>query len=154
MAVQGICKTVQGHYDEADMYFRMYLAIQGSNAPPGLKQAVATETLHNFREARKALKLVLKEAKQINMPAMKNFEEGERLAEFLLDEDLIREAAEDGVSFKWISKLFRQLEQVARKSSRLHYKSLGQILTIQDKVADQFLVAKGFKPPEMPIIEE
>jgi hypothetical protein len=37
---------------------------------------------------------------------------------------------------------------------RLHFKSLGQILAIQDKVADQFLVAKGFKQPEMPIIEE
>ena len=154
MAVQGICKTAQGHYDEANMYFHLYLAVEGSNAPPGVRNAVVTETLHTFREARKALKKLLREAREINMPAMKNFEEGERLAEFLLDEDLIREAGESGVTGKWINKLFRQLEQVARKSSRLHFKSLGQILAIQDRVAEQFLVAKGFKQPEMPILEE
>lgn len=154
MAVQGIYLTVGSHYDDASMFLHLFLALQGSDAPPQLKDAIRTETLHLFREARKALKTVLKEAKQINMPAMKNFEEGERLAEFLLDEDLIREAGEDGVGPKWVNKLFRQLEQVQRKSARLHFKSLGQILSIQDRVADQFLVAKGFKQAEMPIIEE
>jgi hypothetical protein len=81
---------------------------------------------------------------------MKNFEEGERLADFLLDQDLIREAGEHGVSGKWVNKLFRQLTQVRDKASRLHFKSLGQILALQEKVADQFLILKGFKQPPVP----
>jgi hypothetical protein len=55
---------------------------------------------------------------------------------------------------KWIMKLFRQLEEVERKAARLHFKSLGQILTLQEGIADRFLVAKGFKPAEAPIIDD
>ncbi|MCU0702488.1 MAG: M48 family metallopeptidase [Fimbriiglobus sp.] len=145
MAVQGICKTAEGHFNEAEMYLAIYNAMQSGNAPQQVIAAHTTETLHVFREARKGLKVLLREAREINMPAMKNFEEGERLAEFLLDEDLIREAGESGVSGKWIDKLFRQLSEVARKSSRLHFKSLGQILTLQDDIAARFLITKGFK---------
>ena len=153
MAIQGIFKTIRYHHDEADLYWSAYNYLEKTNAPPGVKNAIVTETLHTFREARKAIKKMLREAREINMPPLKNFEEGERLAEFLLDEDLIREAGESGVSGKWINKLFRQLEQVRRKAARLHFKSLGQILALQDGVADRFLVNKGFKKGEEPIIE-
>lgn len=154
MAIQGIYKTVRHHFEEAELHVNIYLHLEKVNAPPQVRAAHGTETLHTLREARKALKRVLREAREINMPAMKNFEEGERLAEFLLDEDLIREAGESGVSFKWIQKLFRQLEQVERKAARLHFKSLGQILALQEGVADRFLVAKGFKQGETPIIDD
>jgi Zn-dependent protease with chaperone function len=154
MAIQGIYKTVRHHFEQADLYFNIYQHLEKANAPPHVKNAHVTETLYTFREARKALKGVLREAREINMPAMKNFEEGERLAEFLLDEDLIREAGESGVSFKWIIKLFRQLEEVERKAARLHFKSLGQILALQEGIADRFLVAKGFKQGEVPILDD
>lgn len=154
MAVQGIFKTVRKHYEESDLHMNVYFALEKMNAPPHVKNAHVTETLYTLREARKALKSVLREAREINMPAMKNFEEGERLAEFLLDQDLIREAGESGVSMKWIMKLFRQLEQVERKAARLHFKSLGQILALQESVADRFLVSKGFKQPETPILDD
>jgi Zn-dependent protease with chaperone function len=154
MAIQGIYKTVRRLYEEADLHVNIYFHLEKVNAPPHVKNAHVTETLYTLREARKGLKKVLREAREINMPAMKNFEEGERLAEFLLDEDLIREAGESGVSMKWILKLFRQLEQVERKAARLHFKSLGQILALQEGIADRFLVAKGFRQPDSPIIED
>jgi len=154
MAIQGIYKTVRHHYEESDLHMNVHFALEKMNAPPQVKNAHVTELLHTLREARKALKGVLREAREINMPAMKNFEEGERLAEFLLDEDLIREAGESGVSFKWIQKLFRQLQEVERKAARLHFKSLGQILTLQEGIADRFLIAKGFKQGDAPIIDE
>ncbi len=154
MAIQGIFKTVRGHYEDAELHVNVYFALEKMNAPPHVKNAHGTETLYTLREARKALKKVLREAREINMPAMKNFEEGERLAEFLLDQDLIREAGESGVSMKWVFKLFRQLEEVERKAARLHFKSLGQILTLQEGIADRFLVAKGFKQAEAPIIDD
>jgi Zn-dependent protease with chaperone function len=154
MAIQGIYKTVRHHYEEAELHVNIYFYLEKVNAPPQVRSAHGTETLHTLREARKALKGVLREAREINMPAMKNFEEGERLAEFLLDKDLIREAGESGVSMKWVFKLFRQLEEVERKAARLHFKSLGQILALQEGVAERFLVAKGFKQGDAPIIDE
>lgn len=154
MAIQGIYKTVRHHYEEAELHVNIYFYLEKANAPPQVRAAHSTETLHTLREARKALKGVLREAREINMPAMKNFEEGERLAEFLLAEDLIREAGESGVSMKWVFKLFRQLEQVERKAARLHFKSLGQILALQEGVADRFLVTKGFKQGDSPLIDD
>jgi Zn-dependent protease with chaperone function len=153
MAIQGISKVVQSHYDDASLHYNAVGHLQRTNAPQGVINSVVTETLEVFREARKALRKVLREAGEINMPAMKNFEEGEHLDEFLLDQDLIREAGESGVSGKWINKLFRQLEQVNRKAVRLHYKSLGQILALQDQTAERFLVAKGFKKGDEPIFD-
>ena len=145
MAVQGIYKTARYHFDEAEFHLATYSALSAQNAPPEVKNDFVTQVLHVLREARTALRKLLREAREINMPAMKNFEEGEELADFLLDEDLIREAGEHGVSGKWIDKLFRQLTQVRDKASRLHFKSLGQILSLQEGVAEQFLVLKGFK---------
>jgi Zn-dependent protease with chaperone function len=147
MAVQGIYKVARDHYHEAEMYFLGVQHLETVNAPPEVQQAFIGETLSVFRDARKALKKLLREAREINMPAMKNFEEGERLADFLLDETLIREAGEHGVSGKWIDKLFSQLEQVERKANRLHFKSLGQLLALQENIAEGFLTAKGFQTP-------
>jgi hypothetical protein len=53
---------------------------------------------------------------------------------------------------------------VQRKSARLYFKSLGGILALQESVANQFLVLKGFakpaavvvapsQPPADPVIE-
>jgi hypothetical protein len=153
MAVQGIYKTARYHFDEAEFHLVTFNVLAEQNVAPAVREDFVTQVLHVFRDARKALRNLLREAREINMPAMKNFEEGERLAEFLLDQDLIREAGESGVSMKRIMKLFRQLEQVERKTSRLHFKSLGQILALQESVADRFLVSKGFKQPETPIID-
>lgn len=147
MAVQGIYKTARYHFDEADFHLTTFNVLAEQNVAPAVREDFVTQVLHVFRDARKALRNLLREADEINMPAMKNFEEGERLADFLLDQDLIREAGEHGVSGKWVNKLFRQLTQVRDKASRLHFKSLGQILALQESVADQFLILKGFKQP-------
>jgi len=97
-----------------------------------------------FREARSALRKLLREAREIDLPAMKHFEEGERLADFLLDEDLLREPGETRITSKWVGKLFRQIEQVQRKSGRLYFKSLGGMLANQETAASQFLAMRGF----------
>src|SRR5438270_11284048 len=91
------------------------------------------ELMHVLREARSALKKVLREARELDMPAMKNFEEGDRLADFLLDQDIVPELPETYVKGKWIDKLLRQLDQVMRKAARLHFKSLGSILQVQEE---------------------
>ena len=144
MAIQGINKTATDQYDEAEFYFIALNNIDPQKVGPDAWNAFFEEMMHVFREARSALKKMLREAREIDLPAMKNFEEGERLADFLLDEDLLREPGETRVTGKWIGKLFRQIEQVQRKSARLYYKSLGGILAEQETVANRFLVMKGF----------
>ena len=144
MAIQGIYKTAVDRYDEAEFYWVALNNIDQAKVGPDAWNAFFEEMMHVFREARTALKKTLREAREIDLPAMKNFEEGERLADFLLDEDLLREPGETRVTGKWITKLFRQIEQVQRKSARLYYKSLGGILAGQETVANRFLVMKGF----------
>jgi hypothetical protein len=82
---------------------------------------------------------VLRDASELDMPAMKNFEEGDRLADFLLNEDIVKELPESYVKGKWIGKLLTQLELVKNRSARLHFKSLGGILRLQEEIARKFL---------------
>ena len=156
MVLQGIYKTARDHNDEADFYLSALNAMP-ENTAPGIRSDFVGEVLHVLREARKALREVLKETRDIDMPAMKHFEEGDNLSDYLLEDELIRPAGEHGVSGKWLNKLFRQINEVKSKSARLHFKSLGQILALQERIAQLFLVARGFrrKPADdLPMILE
>lgn len=135
LAVQGIYKTARRHYWDAQ--FQLML-VSGSEE---LSHDDFVELMHTLRDARSGLKKILREAKQLDLPAMKNFEEGDRLADFLLDQDIVPELPETYVKGKWLDKLFRQLDQVQSKASRLHFKSLGGILRMQDDIAQQYLRA-------------
>ena len=144
MAVQGIYKTATDQYDECEFYYIALTNIDPQKVGPDAWNEFFGEMLFVFREARSALKKLLREAREIDLPAMKHFDEGERLADFLLDEDLLREPGETRITAKWIGKLFRQIEQVQRKSGRLYFKSLGGMLAKQETGASQFSAMKGF----------
>jgi Zn-dependent protease with chaperone function len=133
MAVQGIFKSAKYHEGRAFFHWNM---VTGSDQ---IHPDDVVELMHVLREARSALKKILREARELDMPAMKNFEEGDRLADFLLDQDLISELPETYVKGKWLDKLLRQLDQVRRKAARLHWKSLGGILRLQEEIAGKFL---------------
>ena len=60
--------------------------------------------MHVLRDARSALKKILREARELDMPAMKNFEEGDRLADFLLDQDIVAELPETYIKGRWIDE--------------------------------------------------
>jgi Zn-dependent protease with chaperone function len=144
MVLQGIYLTAKTHDEEADFHLTTLFKLP-DDFDPVVRDEFLTEVLHVLREARKALREVLKETRDIDMPAMKHFEEGENLSDFLLDEELVRPAGEHGVSVKWLNKLFRQINEIRGKAARLHFKSLGQILALQERIAQLFLVAKGFR---------
>jgi len=136
MAIQGIFKTAIDNYGKAVFFAN---AAFDAATDQGLPPDLFAETMHVLRDSRTALRKLLRDAKQIDMPAMKNFEEGERLADFLLDQDVLREPRENTIEGKWISKLLSQLEQVREKARRLHFKSIGGILALQEKVAAEFI---------------
>lgn len=108
------------------------------------------ELMHVLREARSALRKILRDAKELDLPAMKHFEEGDRLADFLLDEEIVKELPETYVKGKWVDKLMRQLGQVMNRTTRLHGKGLGGILKLQEEIAERFL-AKGLPAAEEPL---
>jgi heme oxygenase len=132
MAIQGIFKSARFHQEKAFFYFNMLSGQQE------VQHDDFVELMHVLRDARSALKKTLREARQLDMPAMKNFEEGDRLADFLLDQDVVGELPETFVKGKWIDKLLRQLEQVKSKAARLHFKSLGGILKAQEEITARF----------------
>ena len=103
-----------------------------------LTQDLLTEAMSEFRSARKTLRDILREACEMKMPMLKNFTGDESLDEFLLDEKLVKELPEDYVKLDWIRKLYDQINQVLNKSARLYYKSVGNILALQEKVCKEF----------------
>jgi Zn-dependent protease with chaperone function len=147
MAVQGIFRSARHHADQAYIHFTVLA---------GLKEVTSdlfAEVRGVLRDARANLRRVLREAKAINMPAMKHFAEGERLADYLLDQELVRELPESVIRGRWVGKLMDQLETVKTRAARLHGKSLGGILKLQEQIAEAYFAPKNAPAPEIVDVE-
>ncbi len=168
--VQMAYRVKDEYYYELINRYRFHLAIQvfhksarkhGSLAmvmwsihtnSEGIAQDDFIELMHVLREARSALRKIIRDAKELDLPAMKHFEEGDRLADFLLDEEIVKELPETYVKGKWLDKLLKQLDKVMSRTARLHGKSLGGLLRMQEEIAAKFL-AQG-EPELSPIIDD
>jgi Zn-dependent protease with chaperone function len=143
---------IQKFYVEADHHFdQAYMFIQILNHLDQPHPEFIGEFLSVMRKAWRALKNIVKDARDINMPAMKNFEEGERLADFILDGKLVSEPPLEYVKSNWINKMMSQLRGVRRRCLRLHWKSVGGILAMQEKIAEAFVSGHG--PVEAMVVE-
>jgi hypothetical protein len=88
------------------------------------------------RKAWKTLKSIVQVALEFNMPAMKNFEEGSRLADYLLDgKPMVSEPPLEFVKLSWAERLVDQLDGVRERCFQLHSKSVGGILALQEQIA-------------------
>jgi hypothetical protein len=67
---------------------------------------------------------------------------GEPLRRFLLEKPLVYELrkGERSLEGKWINKFLGQLAEVREKLRRIHFKSLGGILSLQEKIGQQFKI--------------
>src|SRR5262249_61517380 len=83
MEVQRFYQEARKNFNKADWYIGAYGAwTRGElQAPPDF----GAEVIAVLRAAWKALKTIIQDAREVNLPAMKNFEEGERLADFILE---------------------------------------------------------------------
>ncbi len=92
--------------------------------------------LRSCRDARKALDKVLEEADDLPMPDLANMKKGKPLGHFLLKKNLVEKLDRDEyvVTAEWIRKLMSQLLEVENKLRRIHFKSLGGILLMQDRI--------------------
>lgn len=144
--IQKFYEEADYHYDQASLYLLILNHIE--NPHPEF----IGEVLSTLRKAWRALKKIVQEARDINMPAMKNFEEGERLADFILDGKLVSEPPLEYARANWINKMMNQLRGVRRRCFRLHWKSVGGILAMQEKIAAQWVEKR--KPIEASVDPE
>jgi Zn-dependent protease with chaperone function len=98
-----------------------------------------------LRQAHAALARALERAAKLTLPALLNFQAGESLHAFLLTRPLVRplKPRAQRITGKWLRQLMQQLEEVHSKTRRLYFKSLGQILALQERIAAAFLARHG-----------
>ena len=129
MEVQRLYQEARRHQEEAFAYAKTLFNMSPNEVHPDF----LAEVMQVLRTSWRALKKILQDAKEINLPAMKNFEEGENLASFILPEKMVPEPPLSYVKGNWCQKLVDQLGSVRSKCFRLHFKSVGGILALQDE---------------------
>jgi Zn-dependent protease with chaperone function len=136
LEVQRLYQESRAAFNKTDAYLDAYAAAARGEfqVPPDFPG----EVIQVLRESWKVLKNLIKDAREINLPAMKNFEEGENLADFILEGKMVPEPPLSYVKGVWIDKLRKQLGGVKNKCFRLHFKSIGGVLSLQEKIAAQW----------------
>lgn len=131
--VQRLYQESRKAFNKADAYLGAYAAASRGEIQVG--PDFAGEVIQVLREQWKVLKGIIKDARDITLPAMKNFEENENLADFILEGKMVPEPPLSYVKGVWIDKLMTQLQGVRQKCFRLHFKSVGGILKFQEQIA-------------------
>jgi Zn-dependent protease with chaperone function len=103
---------------------------------PELTQLEYHGALSVFRSAYESLGECLKAAEALRLPALKNVAEGEPLAGFLSTRPLNHPYAT--LDNEWIGWFLERLGEALDKARRIHFKSLGGILALQEKLGEQW----------------
>ncbi len=105
-----------------------------------LNSAEFQEALLVFRQAHDILSQQLTAANHLRLPELKNMKADAALGPFLLEDPLVGglSAQETSLDGKWIERFLQQLAEVFDKVRRIHFKSLGAILAMQEKIAEQW----------------
>jgi Zn-dependent protease with chaperone function len=108
-----------------------------------------------LRKAHDALDRSLRAACNLWLPDLQNMTAGERLSDFLLSRVLIKglKPTTGTVQRQWIGQFLRQMDEVREKVRRIHFKSLGGILALQERIAAQWTKELA-DAPEVEVVEE
>ena len=119
--------------------YRLLRAITSSQTSGQLEPRHFQELLTIFRDTHKTMRRMLKEAKDMELPALKNLPVGQSVRPFLLEGELIDGLSkyEQRLSERWINDLVYQFNQMKSKVDRIHFKSLAGILALQEKVGNE-----------------
>jgi Zn-dependent protease with chaperone function len=132
MAVQNIDYDVSEHKPALEAAVRFL-----NNSDSQLTRDQFAELRSIFRKAHDALVRSLNKADKMAMPKLKNVKEGEPLGYFLMDRKIVKglRPSAQSLTLKWINNFLGQISEVQTKIRRIHFKSMGNILAIQEKVA-------------------
>jgi hypothetical protein len=133
-AVQKIHQTLVGWTNHVG---ETLAALQGARQVP---QEHFQHALAVLRECRKTLNEQLGIADDLKVPAMTNMTEGSALGTYLFGGKLVKNLPAEATSFdgKWITDLMTQVAEVTDKAARILFKSLGGILALQDRIAEEW----------------
>jgi Zn-dependent protease with chaperone function/Zn-finger nucleic acid-binding protein len=105
---------------------------------------VFSELSREFRWVRDTFRRAMEEADALRLPPLPNVEAGASLGPLLWDRPLVGRLGETGsLSGKKIQKLHEQLAEVIVRARYVHFKSLGGVLALQEKIARQWLQQIG-----------
>src|SRR5262249_32912569 len=106
-------------------------------APGGLFREIEDAMFEAHAAARKHLKA----ARDVEMPALKNIEAGAPLSRYLLDAPLVASPGQArGGRFK-LGRFMDQLVEIHQKALRLDFKSMGNILALQERISQKWFAA-------------
>jgi Zn-dependent protease with chaperone function len=115
------------------------IAFLNSPASNNISPFQFEELLTIFRDTHKTMRGMLKTAKDMTLPALKNLPVGQALRPFLLERDLVESLSrhERRLSIDWINALLYQFREMKAKVDRIHYKSLAGILALQERIGNE-----------------
>jgi Zn-dependent protease with chaperone function len=133
----------------ADHHQQVQLVLGEIGGQRELSEGQFQSALGIFRQAYRALGQALRKADDLLLPALKNLTPGVPLGPFLLDSPLVRELGADAKSLngQWIGEFLTQLGGVLDKARRIHFKSLGGILALQERIAEQWAARNAVAAP-------
>jgi Zn-dependent protease with chaperone function len=108
------------------------------------RRELTSEVFHGVLDvleaAHNSLGRLLDAAGRLRLPRLKNVTPGDPLGTYLLNKPLIymlnRHA--NRLNGEWIGEFLEQLGEVIGRAKRIHFKSLGGILALQEKLAEQW----------------
>src|SRR5262249_34992329 len=131
LAVQDILNELTGYQNHVQQVLSQ---IVGQRQ---IAQEIFQATVGALRQARDAFQQKLQNADKLFLPSLGHVTAGAPLGGYLLDQPLVRPLSSSTSSLdgQWINQFLEQLNAVITKLRRIHYKSLGGILTLQEKIA-------------------
>jgi hypothetical protein len=114
-----------------------------------LNETEVNQIYFAFQEAHRILSGILERAGEMDLPELAHIEQGNF---YLLSEPLVDDSPLYGESLngEWIGSFLGQLGEVRDKLRRLHFKSLGRLVTHQEDVATRWHRRHGFDASGVP----
>ncbi|MCI0682866.1 MAG: M48 family metallopeptidase [Gemmataceae bacterium] len=112
-----------------------------SNSKGDLHYDDFREVIRIFRNAHLELKDGLRIAEDMYFPPLANMPAGQPVRPFLLAKKLVYSLSRSETSLpgKWIDRFLKQYREVQSKVNRLHFKSMGGILSLQETITAEAL---------------
>jgi hypothetical protein len=107
-----------------------------------LSEDAFSELISGYREAASRLNETAMTSRRMRIPALKNMTNNQFLNEFLGLRDILREphVRDGGLEGAWVEELSAQLSEVEDKLRRIHFKSLGGMLGLQESLLAKWRV--------------
>jgi Zn-dependent protease with chaperone function len=143
-------RTIVRHLSEQLTYVES--ADQFLAGRPELTPEQFDRVLGVLQRAHDVLSDGLSKAYHLRLPALRNVQAGEPLKPLLLVRRLIYPPGTgDGtLNGKWVSVFMEQLEEVRDRAQRIHFKSLGGMLALQEQIRARWRAEVAAAPEDLP----